>query len=77
MFLATFGAYLDSLKALIEGRSMEDAEVALAESLKRLKGAGSSDRLLPTPSRGEATSPYTTKGIFNRILRAPMGHGAR
>lgn len=57
--MATFGAHLNSLRALIEGRSHEDADAALVESLKALKETGSSDRLLPAPSEGEAALPYT------------------
>ena len=57
--MATFGAHLNSLRALIEGRSHEDADAALVESLKAFKETGSSDRLVPARSEGEAALPYT------------------
>ena len=60
MFLATFSAYLNSLRALSQGRSIEDAEAALVESLKALKEANSSGGLTSVPSEGEAASQSTS-----------------
>eukprot|EP00903_Cladosiphon_okamuranus_P006447 g6307.t1 len=62
MFMGTFGAYLDSLKALIEGRSIEYAEAALAESLKKRKERGSIDSA-PAPSKAMATAPFLTRAM--------------
>eukprot|EP00903_Cladosiphon_okamuranus_P006449 g6309.t1 len=63
MFMGTFGAYLDSLKALIKGRSVADAEAALAESLKKKKGGGSSGDSAPGPSEATATAPFLMQAM--------------